>query len=57
MKWKPSGRCRRVGMGTGLTEYVLRLGEPWLGTTAMIIDLLVQKTWISILWDRWPLTG
>ncbi len=28
--------------GNGLTEYVLRLGKPWLGTTAMIIDLLVQ---------------
>ncbi len=28
--------------GTGLTEYVLRLGEPWLGNTAMISDLLAQ---------------
>jgi PAS domain S-box-containing protein len=29
--------------GHGLTEYVLHLGKPWLGTTAMIIDLLVQR--------------
>ncbi len=28
--------------GSGLTEYVMRLGEPWLGTVEMIQDLLDQ---------------
>jgi PAS domain S-box-containing protein len=37
-EWPVPSRQR----GQGLTEYVLRLGKPWLGTTAMIIDLIVQ---------------
>ena len=41
MEQNPTERLRRHGHG--LTEYVLQRGEPWLGTRAMIEDLLAQE--------------